>query len=227
MSHFKDETGNKFGRLTAISHYSKRSLSGKMRTYWICKCECGKEKHISADSLRKKDSIPSCGCFKKEFFSNLNSSHRLSGTRVYRSWSSARQRCVNPNDTNYSQYGGRGVKMSEEWDSFEKFLLDMGYPESNNLTIERIDVNGDYEASNCRWATSKEQARNKTNTLFYEYQGKKMILTDWAEYLGIRIITLRKRIKAGWPIEKVFSNKNYNFNDPVPLSAINKTIDCI
>lgn len=224
MSHFKDETGNKFGRLTAISHYSKRSPSGKMRTYWVCSCDCGNEKHILADSLRKKDRVPSCGCFKSEFFSNLNSSHRLSKTRVYRSWSSAKQRCINPNDTNYHQYGARGIKICDRWNSFENFLEDMGYPEIASLTIERIDVNGDYEPSNCRWATSKEQARNKTNTAFYEFDGKKMIITDWAEFLGIRVITLRKRLEMGWPIEKVLSKNNYKFNKPVPLSSFDKII---
>ncbi|MFV5474977.1 hypothetical protein VXQ12_05770 [Acinetobacter baumannii] len=220
MSAFKDETGKKFGKLTAISHYRKNSQNGKSRTYWICECECGNAKHMMADNLRKKDRIPSCGCYKSEYFSNLNSSHKLSKTRVYRSWASAKQRCINPNDTNYHQYGARGIKICDRWNSFENFLEDMGYPETVSLTIERIDVNGDYEPSNCRWATSKEQARNKTNTTFYEFNGKKMIITDWEEFLGIRVVTLRKRLEMGWSIERVFSKNNHIFNKPVPLSSI-------
>lgn len=220
MSKFKDESGNKFGRLTAISSYSKKSSSGKLRTYWVCQCDCGNTKHISADNLRKKDRVPSCGCFKSEFFSNNNSTHRLSGTRTYRSWSSARQRCTNPNDNNYAHYGARNITVCERWNSFEVFLNDMGEPPTLNHTIERIDVNGNYEPGNCKWATPKEQARNRTNTNLIEYNGKKMILTDWSKHLGIRLITLRKRINAGWPIEKVFSSSNYKYNSPKPLSPI-------
>lgn len=225
MSAFKDETGKKFGRLTAISHYTKTSPNKKSRTYWICECECGNIKHMMADNLRKKDRTPSCGCYKSEYFSNLNSSHKLSKTRVYRSWASAKQRCTNPNDTNYHQYGARGIKMCDRWNSFELFLDDMGCPEFMNFTIERIDVNGDYELSNCRRATPMEQARNKTNTVLYEFGGRKMIITDWAKYLDVRVITLRKRLEMGWPIDKVLSKNNHKFNKPTPLSSIDKIID--
>ena len=175
MSHFKDETGKKYGRLTAINHYQKTSQNGKIRTYWVCICDCGNTKHICADNLRRKGRTPSCGCYKSEFFSKNTSTHRLTGTRVYRSWSSARQRCINPNDNNYIHYGARGIKICERWNSFEVFLKDMGNPPSLNHTIERIDVNGNYEPNNCKWATPKEQARNKTNTKFYEYKGKPKI----------------------------------------------------
>ena len=220
MSHFKNETGNSYGRLTAISSYSKKSPSGKSRTYWICMCECGNTKHMLADNLRKKDRIASCGCYKSEFFSKLNSTHRLTGTRVWRSWESAKQRCLNPNDNNFPHYGARGIRICDRWSSFELFLEDMGYPPSTNHTIERIDVNGDYNPNNCKWATSKEQARNKTNNKLYEHDGKKMILVDWSKYLSIRLITLRKRLDANWPLDRVFSKNNFKYGRPVALSPI-------
>lgn len=113
--------------------------------------------------------------------------------------------------------------MSKEWDTFENFLRDMGYPPDNNHTIERIDVNGNYEKNNCKWATPAEQARNRRNSRFYEYQGKKMILKDWANELNVNEITLRYRIKRGWPIEKIFNTKNYNYKDESKASICHQS----
>ena len=223
MSKFKDETGKKYDFLTVIKYKSVKTKSGRMRIYWDCKCDCGGFISIESSALRRKDRFHSCGCYSKMIISKCNSTHKLSGTRVYRSWNSAKQRCRNPKDTNYHNYGGRGIKMSKEWDTFENFLRDMGYPPDNNHTIERIDVNGNYEKNNCKWATPAEKARNRRNSRFYEYQGKKMILKDWANELNVNEITLRYRIKRGWPIEKIFDTKNYNYKDESKASICHQS----
>lgn len=220
MSKFKDETGIKHDLLTPIAYKSIKTKSGKRRIYWDCICDCGGHITLEASALRRTDRFHSCGCYARLMVSKANSTHRLTGTRVYRSWSSARQRCNNPSDTNYKNYGGRGITMCERWNKFENFLADMGYPPSENHTIERIDVNGNYEPENCRWDTPVEQARNRRSSKYYEFSGKKMILKEWSEYLNVKEMTLKYRLKNGWPIEKVFSQNNHKFKTrKVPLLA--------
>ena len=129
--------------------------------------------------------------------------HGYDGTSIYKSWISAKARCNNPRDAGYKNYGGRGIKMCDQWvHSFENFLEDMG-DRFEGLTLERIDVNGDYCPENCRWATQKEQARNRRTNVFIEYSGQRLTCSQWAEKLGINKQTISERIKRGWPVEKV------------------------
>lgn len=128
--------------------------------------------------------------------------HGGTGTRIHNIWLSMRERCNRVNHPWYKAYGGRGIKICEEWDDFSKFrkwAMANGY--SNELTIDRIDCNGNYEPNNCRWATMKEQQNNKRNNRIIEYKGKKYTLTQLAEKIGINKTTLKERLNAGWSVD--------------------------
>lgn len=126
--------------------------------------------------------------------------HGLSGTSVYQVWRDMLRRCENPNEPSYENYGARGISVCARWHDVTMFALDMGEP-SQGQTIERIDVNGDYEPGNCRWATVREQLRNTWRNHYVDIDGKSMCLQDVALAHGIKAPTLRKRLKRGWRIE--------------------------
>jgi len=159
---FKDLTGQTFGRLFVL----KISQKGKKKKpiYWLCRCKCGVEKSICGKSL-KSGLTESCGCLKIELFRQRETTHGLSGTSEYSSWKNMVQRCNNPEAVSYPRYGGRGIKICDGWNpavggTFEKFLKDMGRKPSPQHSIERDNRNGNYELSNCKWATRADQAHN-------------------------------------------------------------------
>ena len=136
--------------------------------------------------------------------------HGGKGTKLYEVWCSMKSRCYNITSKSYSRYGGRGISVCEEWKesfiAFRNWAYVSGYKEG--LSLDRIDNNGNYEPSNCRWVTMKEQANNQNHTLKIEYKGKIKPLTEWAEILGIKRHTLYQRIyKKGWTIERAFTEK--------------------
>lgn len=141
---------------------------------------------------------------------NGNYKHGGKGTKLYEVWYTMRRRCNCPNSKAYKYYGGKGITVCKEWDTdfsvFQKWAIENGYTEG--LSIDRIDVTGNYEPSNCRWATRKEQSNNKTTTLKIEHKGETRTLSEWAEYLGIKLDTLYYRIfKLGWSIERALNEK--------------------
>jgi hypothetical protein len=129
----------------------------------------------------------------------------LKTTVEYRTWISLRNRCLSPANKQYQNYGARGIKVCKRWDSYTNFLSDMGRRPSPNHSIDRIDNNGDYEPSNCKWATKKEQASNRRNSHWIIVDNKKILLTDLARSLKIRHTTLNERIKKGWSIKRILS----------------------
>lgn len=204
MSHLKDLTGQKFNRWTVISR-AQNDKRGQAQ--WNCVCECGNTSIVGGKDLRLGKSR-SCGCLQKDTMSVLSRKHGHSNERLYRIWNVMRQRCKNKNVPEYKRYGQRGISVCAEWDnSFESFYLwaiNNGY--ANDLSIDRIDVNGNYEPSNCRWATAIQQARNKRKHRLFEFRGEKKMLIEWTEELGLNYYRVRNRIyKDKWTVEEAFT----------------------
>lgn len=202
MSALKNLTGLRFGRLL-VAEKARVKLTKSKNAEWSCLCDCGSTVTILSSNLIQGRSN-SCGCWNKERTSDVNKTHGMSKTRLHTIWTNMKQRCNNPKWTDYHRYGGRGIKVCDEWQqSFEAFSAwasAAGYDDS--LTIDRIDNDGNYEPGNCRWATNKEQARNKEKTKRYE--GK--TLAEWATIVGVKYETLWARIAVlNWPISKVFN----------------------
>lgn len=205
MPTFKDLTGKKFSKLTVLN-LSKQKIGNK--TYWDCLCECGAKKSIRGDFLASASTI-SCGCQRIIANKTTKAKHGHSRqgevTRAYRIWYSMKQRCNNKTHESYHKYGGRGIEVCSRWsDSFVLFLEDMGEP-PENMSIDRINVNGNYEPGNCRWATSIEQSRNCRNTITLTYQGETKPLALWAEEKGLKYITVYSRYSKGWSVERILS----------------------
>lgn len=183
MGKFIDLTGKKFHRLTVIG----RSPAIKPRIHWICVCECGVTKDVSGSDLQANHA-KSCGCFNAENRRTKATTHgRGHGEasrrdKTYLAWLNMRRRCENPSAKGYSNYGGRGIKVCERWMKFENFLEDLG-PSSDGLSLERLDVDGDYTPSNCAWASIEAQSNNKRTTLVVKVDGERMSAMQAARLL--------------------------------------------
>jgi len=198
----KDLTGQRFGRLE-VKSFEKITISGPK---WICKCDCGTSRAVLGCSL-KKGRTKSCGCLNAELAKARGFKHGLCETKSYAAWRGMKDRCSNPLNPGWENYGGRGIKVCERWaNSFEDFYDDMGEPPSPNHSIDRINVNGHYEPKNCRWATVSEQSVNKRNNRILKKDGKAQCMSQWAEDLGISKYTIWNRItKLGWDEEKALT----------------------
>lgn len=190
--------GRQFGRLTVIAEGEKPK--GRRQAHWICQCACGAiTKPIVGYKLRSGET-KSCGCYKRDITIERNTKHNLCHTRIYRIYSLVKNRCTNPNSPEYSRYGGRGIKVCDEWLSsfatFYDWAMANGYRE--DLTIDRIDVNGNYEPANCRWATAEEQSNNKRNNIWLEINGETKTIAQWARETGLKYRTIHARYNWGW-----------------------------
>lgn len=198
---YNDITGQKFGRLTVMYDTNNRK-GGKV--IWHCKCDCGNEIEVVGKHLRL-GLTQSCGCLRID--KPNHTTHGMSKTPIYRKWSMMKTRCNNPKRDHYQWYGGKGIKICKEWHKFENFYswaMENGY--RDDLTIERIDINKDYEPSNCKWIPLKYQAYNKTNTHWITFNGKTQSLTEWSHELGWNPWVLKTRInKYHWSIEKALT----------------------
>lgn len=203
----KDYAGVRFDRLTAVELVSRENKYNDHQ--WRFVCDCGKTVVLRIKSVRSGHT-GSCGCKAVEVLSARNTTHGLSGAQrnEYRSWKDMRSRCNNPRDSDYKDYGGRGIAVCEKWSSFRQFFADMGV-KPDRTTLDRMDVNGNYEPGNCRWATAKEQANNKRTNVYISISGVEKTLQEWSDFYGVRRETARWRMKQGWTIESVFKQADY------------------
>lgn len=205
----KNITGMRFGRLVAIR--KERSEWNKEKrqyiSYWLFKCDCGNEKVINKYAVTH-GRVLSCGCFAIQKTIEKNTKHGLFKVekRLYRCWQDMKNRCYNEKIEKYKRYGGRGIKVCEEWkDNFEKFYdwaTSNGY--RNDLTLDRIDFNGNYYPDNCRWVTWKEQARNTSRNVHIEMNGEVKILTEWLKIYDIPRSNYYKLKEKGFSNEDIF-----------------------
>lgn len=185
--------GFQFGSLTVLQLGNSHGNGA----VWLCQCKCGNQKEICASDM-VQGKIKSCGCEHIKRIAKASTTHGMKNTRTYSIWCAMRSRCNRINQ----DYSCRGITYDERWDSFENFYLDMGeVPEG--MSIDRIDPNGNYEKSNCRWATQEQQANNKRSSVFIEYNGKKQTVSQWAKELNMNHHTLRGRLKKGLSAEQV------------------------
>lgn len=205
--------GKKFGRLTVIGFEHVPTSRGSTAWYWICRCDCGTI--ISAQPSRiRSGHTASCGCYKRDqtiaYNQTAKKKHGGRKDRLYYIWRGMKSRCCCPTNKNYERWGGRGISVCDEWvddyAAFKAWALSNGYTDS--LSIDRIDVNGNYCPENCRWATQIEQQRNKSNSKAIEYNGKMWSVVDLSDEFGIEYGTLYSRIfKYGWDIDRALTEK--------------------
>ncbi len=195
-----DLTGKKFGKLTVISFNQKKGS----RTLWNCKCECGGNRIVANDHL-KRGEVTDCGCYRRHIA--YYKKHGMSNKPIYGVWSLMKERCYNPKRREYKNYGGRNITVCPEWlDStvFIEWAYENGYEEG--LTLDRIDNNGNYCPENCRWVDRKTQATNKRTNRFITYKGETKTITQWANENGLPYHVVKKRYdKLGWTFEKAIT----------------------
>ncbi len=189
--------GQRFGRLLVLEKLDQRDIFKKV--VWKCKCDCGNFHNINTKSLRSSN-VKSCGCLRIE----KTTKHGMRNSRTYRIWSQMRTRCENPNHEYFSRYGERGIRVCARWKNFINFYTDMGEA-PNGKTLDRIDNNKGYSKANCQWASRKQQAINRSTTVFITFQNETRSVSDWARKIGVCQDTLHYRLKAGWSIEKALT----------------------
>ncbi len=194
---FRDLTGLVFGRLTVL-RLSDKPAKGAV---WVCSCSCGGGKEVRSGFLNA-GLVKSCGCLGRE-----KSEKAISHLAELRTYSNMKDRCYNPRNAAYARYGGRGIAVCERWrESFRAFLADVGRRPSPQHTLDRINNDGPYSPENCRWATRKQQQRNRSVNRVIEWQGERLTVAEWAERLGMSSRTIIGRIDAlGWSPEKALT----------------------
>lgn len=201
--------GEVFGRLTVIDGLVYKSG----RPHWICRCVCGKQRTVSHYNLLK-GWTSSCGCYRLDRIHETLFKHGQSGTPGNRqaatsewiTWNGIKDRCLNPNNSTYPYYGGRGITVCERWrDSFENFYADMGSKPTAKHSIDRRDVNKNYDPDNCRWATPIQQGGNKSNNVNLTYDGETYCVAEWCRRTGLKESLVRKRVRMGWSHERALT----------------------
>lgn len=205
--------GDTYGRLTIIEEVEMTPT--RVRRF-RCKCECGNEVIVRMCHLRtKKHPTVSCGCYNKEMLRNIGFKHGFASDkqpyeRLYKIWGQMKQRCTNPKDDHFRLYGARGITVCDEWlhdyMAFRTWAIDNNYNDS--LTLDRINVDGNYEPSNCRWATLVEQQNNRRCNVRLSYNGETHTYAEWGRILNLNPETIRHRHLKGLPIEQVLYEGN-------------------
>lgn len=191
MTRAGDLTGRRFRKLKVL--YRTRI---DQRSYYWCRCDCGTEKEVCGGNLASGNTV-SCGCFRE----TSPITHGASKTKAYKVWCWMIRRCTKPKAPDYPRYGGRGIKVCKRWLKFENFLKDMGQP-PKGLSIDRIDNDGDYKPSNCRWATMVQQARNSRKSRFVTVDGVRKTISEWAEHVGVSQNVIHMRLHRNWSAKR-------------------------
>jgi predicted DNA-binding protein YlxM (UPF0122 family) len=205
MRELSNQVGLKYNMLTVLDTFRNENNT----LYANCICECGEKSTVRVTALRTGNT-KSCGCLQK-INHKPHKTHGYTKTPIYQCWRSMIGRCNNKNDKGYKNYGGRGIKVCERWNNFENFLEDMG-EKPDGLSIDRIDNDGNYEPNNCRWATDKEQMRNRRNTTNIPFNGDQISLVEVAETKGMSKQALRKRINRGWNIKEAIEKPQREYD---------------
>jgi hypothetical protein len=195
--------GKQFGHLTVVD---RAGNSGKFAA-WLCRCVCGSEVVVGGNKLRG-GRRKACGVNGHRWKSQQVRAQGGMTTQFpseYQSWLNMFARCTDPESKNFKNYGARGITICDRWNEFKNFMLDMGRKPHPRHTIERDDVNGNYEPANCRWIARKDQGRNKRNSVFVTYQGKRLLLIDLVEDLGLSRSIVYGRLKAGWTLAQAIA----------------------
>lgn len=206
------QVGEKYGLLMVISELPNRTKCGKRQ--FTCICECGNQ-IVTVGTALTQGKTKSCGCYKRKRIQESNTKHGMSHTKLNHTYRHIKDRCLNQNCASYENYGGRGIKICDDWkndfSAFAEWAMLHGYEEG--LTIERIDNDGDYEPSNCKWIPKSEQPKNRRTCRYVELDGEKHTISEWARITGINRGTLSDRLKRGWtPYEAIVLGRKANEN---------------
>lgn len=205
----KDLVGKKFSRLLVLSAGPKQK---KKTVRWVCSCDCGSVVLVSGSSL-VSGHTRSCGCLQRQQASKQatemgasNKTHGKTATPEWMIWRGMRLRCYDTAQPAYPNYGGRGIKVCDRWTAFENFFADMGERPTEKHSLDRIDCDGDYTPTNCRWATNKQQQRNRRNNIRVEYNGEVKCLSEWAELYGLKqVIVWNRYVCSRWSIHRTLT----------------------
>ena len=207
MNKSKDLTGKKFGRLTVI-----KKIRDNKKYKWLCECECGKTKNIIGWNL-VNNMTKSCGCLGREIRILALTKHGMTKSVEFTTWHEMKRRCLGKDKKRIKNYGDRGITVCDRWLKFENFYKDMGKRPTKKHSIDRIDNSKGYSKDNCRWATSKQQGRNKRNNIMVTYKGETKCLSEWAEVTGLKQALLYQRtIRDNLEPHKIFSKTDLRFN---------------
>ena len=208
-----DMVGKKYGKLTVVKEVGR----DRRGIRYECECECGGiAQNVSGRDLRTGHKT-SCGCRHGD----RRRTHGMAGTGPYYAWGNMKKRCNNRNNPDYHSYGGRGIKYCPKWERFEGFWEDMKDGYSSDLTLDRIDVNGDYCKENCRWITLKEQENNRTNNKIINYKGKDLTLSQIADITGSNYNSIQNRLRKGISIEEAV---NIPLQEQITYNGVTKSV---
>ena len=211
-----DLTNKEIGLLTVVwFDYFKYFKNNSRIAYWKCKCECGCIKSIASNNLTS-GRVVSCGCYSRKRASEVHKKYEKgSNSRLYHIWQDIKQRCYNPNEKKFSDYGERGISVCDEWkndyENFCNWAYKNGYDENalfGKCSIDRINVNGNYEPNNCRWVDFKTQGRNKRNNRIIEYDKERYTASEFCEKFNLNYKTFMNRIYSNWSLDKILEKSN-------------------
>lgn len=205
-----DRAGQRVGRLVVFSRAPNKVEGNAVRACWVCHCDCGAKIVVTGASLNKglqnKGGTRSCGCLVGKTIK-----HGKVNDSVYRTWHMMLQRCINPKNSCFHSYGGRGITVCDEWRDFTKFFADMG-DRPQGTTLDRIDNSKGYSKENCRWATKIQQGNNRRTNRIISLNGITKTLAEWARFTGLTTYAIRARINSGWTIERSLTTPKATYN---------------